>query len=347
MGNRTHDTTESPRRRRLARPTRGSLFVFVVLIAGICAGVAVSRPFQAIMQKEKTPFVLTDRTVKLRLLDKQTVQPRLLIFGGSRAARIEPARFERLTGLPGFNLALQNGRPEDAWAYVNLLHERDPQAPIQIVWFLHVEAFRKQGLSPGLIQEPELSRWFPPELVAAERAKLPRTEADLPKGTDLALTQFASDGVVVRNRYDIAAEKGRTLKHALAWSIDTALKRYATSSPALYARSTQYFEQTCSLLSELGTTQTVVLTPMHPKLLAAVRKAGWNARHREVMTYLRRQQAAYGFTLLDFSELSTIGGDPHAFYDGFHFRRANARRLVDAVVAHSPQAFAEASGSGL
>ena len=346
MGIRTHDTTERPRRRRLARPTTGSLFVFIVLIAGICAGVAVSRPFQAMMQKQKTPFVLTDRTVKLRLLDKQTVQPRLLIFGGSRATRIEPARFERLTGLPGFNLALQNGRPEDAWAYVNLLHERDPQAPIQIVWFLHVEAFRKQGLSPGLIQEPELSRWFPPELVAAEQEKLPRTEADLPKGTDLAVTRFAGDGVVVRNRYDIAAEKGRTLKHALAWSIDTALERYASSSPALYPRSTEYFEKTLALLSELGTTQTVVLTPMHPALLAAVRKAGWNERHREVMSYLRRQQAAYGFTLLDFSRLSSIGGDPDAFYDGFHFKRATARRLVDAVVAQSPQAFPGASGSG-
>ena len=344
MGNRRDNTQSS--RRRLARPTTGSLLVFIVLIAGICTGVAVSRPFQAQMQKQKAPFVLTDRTVKLHLLDKLAEPPRLLILGGSRAARIEPARFARLTGLAGFNLALQNGRPEDAWAFVNLLRERDPQTPLQIVWFLHVEAFREQGLSPGLIQEPELSRWFPPELIAAERKKLPQTGAALPKGTDLALTQFASDGVVLRNRYDIAAEKGRTLKHALAWSIDTALERYATSGPALYSRSTEYFEKTLALLSEAGTTQVVVLTPMHPKLLTAVRTAGWNERHREVTAYLERQRAAYGFTLLDFSELSSIGGDPDAFYDGFHFTRANARRLVDAVVAQSRQAFAEGSASG-
>ena len=44
--------------------------------------------------------------------------------------------------------------------------------------------------------------------------------------------------------------------------------------------------------------------------------------------------------------LSALAADPDAFYDGFHFKRATARRLVDAVVAQSPQAFPGASGSG-
>ena len=43
--------------------------------------------------------------------------------------------------------------------------------------------------------------------------------------------------------------------------------------------------------------------------------------------------------MLDCSELSSIGGDPDAFYDGFHFKRSNARRLVDTVVARAPEAF--------
>jgi hypothetical protein len=333
------DTSPAKRRPRLRRSPAGGLIVFAVLVLGITASVAVSRPFQLLIQKPKTPFVLTDRAVKLKSLDKQPQTPRLLIFGGSRAARIEPARFQKLTGLPGFNLSFQNGRPEDAWAFVNLLHDEAPGAPLQVVWFIHVEAFREQGLSPGLVQDERLSRWFPSSLIAAERKKLPQTTAQLPKGLDLSLTTFGSDGVVLRNRYDIAAEKGRTLKHALAWSIDTALARYAETSPALYARSTEYFEKTLALLDSTGTRQVVVLTPLQPKLLAAVKKAGWGARHREVMAYLRRQQSRYGFSLLDFSELSTISGDPDAFYDGFHFRRANARRLVDTVVAKAPEAF--------
>lgn len=340
------DSTQTSRTRRLARPSAGTLVLVVLLVAGLTAGVAASRPFRTLVQTDRTPFVPTDRTVKLRLLEDLPEPPRLLVLGGSRATRVEPARFERLTGLPGFNLALQNGRPEDAWAFVNLLRERNPGTPLQIVWFIHVEAFREQGLSPGLLQEPELSRWFPPELIATEKEKLPQTAAEAPKGIDLALTRFARDGVVLRNRYDIAAKKGRTLARALDWSIDTALERYATTSPALFPRSTEYFEKTLDLLSQAGTRQTVVLTPMHPRLLKAVRAAGWDERHREVMAYLRRQQELYGFSLLDCSRLSSIGGDPDAFYDGFHFRSANARRLVDAVVAGCPDAFATGTAPG-
>jgi len=151
---------------------------------------------------------------------------------------------------------------------------------------------------------------------------------------------------VLRNRYDLALEKGRTLKHALAWSIDTALERYKTTSAALYPRSTEYFEKTMELLDGMGTQQVVVLTPMHPKLLAAVKDAGWSKRHREVMTYLKREQARYGFTLLDYSALSSIGGDPDAFYDGFHFKRSNARRLVDTVVAKAQDALGARALSG-
>jgi len=330
--------------RRLRRSPAGGLLVFAVFILGITAGVAVSRPFQMLIGHQRTPFVLTDRAVKLKMLDKKPEMPRLLVFGGSRASRVEPARFEKLTGIPGFNLSFQNGRPEDAWAFVNLLHDQDPARPLQVVWFLHVEAFREQGLSPGLVQDERLSRWFPSDLVAAEKKKLPQTEAELPKGTDLALTTYGPDGVVLRNRYDIAAEKGRTLKHALAWSIDQALERYATTSPALYPRSTEYFEKTLSLLDEMGTQQVVVLTPLHPKLLDAVQDAGWGTRRREVMAYLKRQRATYGFSLMDCSKLSSIGGDPQAFYDGFHFKRANARRLVDTVVARAPEAFGMPAG---
>lgn len=290
--------------------------------------------------------MLTDRTVKLRLLKQLPAAPKLLIFGGSRAARIEPSYFQSLTGLPGFNLALQNGRPEDAWAFVNYLHLHYPQSPFQVVWFLHVEAFREQGLSPGLVEEEDLSCWFPTSLLAAERRKLPRTQADVPDGKDLELTRYGSDGVVLRNRYDVAEENGVTLSRAVRRSIATALERYSTTSPALFPRSQRYFEKTMELLDEMGTLQIVVLTPLQPRLLAAVRNAGWNERHQQVMSYLTDMQSRYGFCLLDCSELPSIGGDPNDYYDGFHLKRANARRLIDTVVARFPQAFPRAAGAG-
>lgn len=340
----------------LAFPTRflrawsGHAALRPALLAGALAlfavGVATLAPQPSVATTDPSDplYVSTDRAVKVRLLKQLPRSPQLLILGGSRATRIEPAYFEELTGLRGFNLAFQNGRPEDAWAFVNYVHQRFSGTKLRVVWFLHVEAFRKQGLSPGLLQDESLSRWFPPSLIASERKKLPTSPAEVPKARDLALTRFGADGVVLRNRYDIAEEQGRSLSRAVDWSIKTALERYATTDAALYPRSQRYFEQTLQLLSEMGTTQAVVLMPLHPRLLKAVRPAGWQERHDEVMTYLTGLQDRYGFGLLDCSHLSSINGDPGNFYDGFHVKRANARRLTRSVVAKLPAAFEEAPG---
>ena len=285
-------------------------------------------------------YVPTDRAVKLRLIKRLPQAPQILILGGSRASRFEPSYFEGLTGLRGFNLALQNGRPEDAWAFVNFVHQRFPGAPLRVVWFVHVEAFRKQGLSPGIVQDKSLSRWFPDSLIASQRKKLPTSAAQVPKGRDLALTRFGADGVTLRNRYDIAEADGRTLSRAIDYSIRTAKTRYATSTPTLHSRSQLYFEQTVALLNEMGTTQAVVLMPLHPRLLAAVRPAGWQKRHDAVISYLTGLQERYGFGLLDCSELSSFAGDRRQFYDGFHIKRPNARALAAYVVAQMPTVFA-------
>ena len=283
--------------------------------------------------------VPNDRTVKADLLDKLDQSPQVLIFGGSRATRFEPAYLERLTGLRGFNLALQNGRPEDVWAFLNHLRTTRPGIRPHVVWFIHVEAFRAQGLSVGLIQDRRLSRYFPERLIAAERAKLPRTAADMPAGRDLALTTYGPDGLVLRNRYDVRADGGYTLDRALAWSIARATERYRTTTPALDRRSMAYFAKDLDLLDRLGTTPVVVFTPVHPTLLDAVRHLGWDERHREVLRYLHGLQKKYDFLVLDLSELASVHGDPRAYYDGFHMKKSNARRVLDTVVKEAPAAF--------
>ena len=285
------------------------------------------------------PFVPTDRAVKKRLLDKLDEPPQLLILGGSRATRFEPSYLQQLTGLRSFNLAFQNGRPEDAWAFTSSIRDRYPHAALRVVWFLHVEAFREQGLSAGLVQDPALARWFPRSLVEKERAKLPKTQAELPKGRDLALTEYGPDGAVLRNRYDLEVQKGRTLERAVDWTIKEALRRYETTTPALFPRSQAYFEKTIRALNDDDTTPVIVFMPLHPRLLAAVKPAGWSERHSQVMSYLRGLQDELDFTVLDLTELSSFGGDPRDFYDGFHIRKANARRLLDAVVAQAPGSF--------
>lgn len=311
------------------------LWVAVALDGDGHAGATADAPSAAAPEL----IVPNDRTVKADLLDKLEQSPQLLIFGGSRATRFEPAYLEKLTGLRGFNLALQNGRPEDAWAFLNHLRTTRPGIRPHVVWFIHVEAFRAQGLSVGLVQDERLSRFFPEELVAAESEKLPTSAAEMPAGRDLELTTYGPDGVVLRNRYDIRAENGYTLDRALAWSVARATERYQTTTPALDARAKEYFEKDLDLLDRLGATPVVVFTPVHPALLDAVRPLGWGERHREVLTYLRGLKTRHDLVILDLSELGTVGGDPDAFYDGFHMKKGNARRVLDAVVREAPAAF--------
>ena len=290
-------------------------------------------------------FVPTDRAVKLRLLRRAAKPPHILIFGGSRATRIEPAYFERLTGRTGFNLAFQNGRPEDAWAFVNYSRRRFPETPLQVVWLLHVEAFREQGLSPGLVQEPQLSRWFPPALIETERKKLPRP----PRRSRRARTSHSrrsaptascsATATTSRRPGDGRSPEPSTTRSRRRSSVTRRRLRHCTRGRR------QYFEKTMGLLDEMGTTQVVVLMPLHPRLLDAVRDAGWSERRAEVVAWLRSEQKKHGFRLLDLSELSRIKGDPFDFYDGFHVKRANARRLVRTVVTAFPEAFGTESGA--
>jgi len=326
----------------------------IVLVALVLAGVVVvglaitwresgagraAVPDKAPSEPAGEVLVPNDRTVKADLLEKLERPPQVLIFGGSRATRFEPSYLERLTGLRGFNLALQNGRPEDAWAFVNRAHIDHPKTRLHVVWFIHVEAFRAQGLTFGLIQDERLSQFFPAALIAREREKVPRTEAEIPDRKDLNLTTYGADGVVLRNRYDIRLENGYTLDRGLEWSVNKAVERYATTTPALDPRSTKYFEKTLRLLDRLGAKPAIVLMPLHPTLLAAVRPAGWETRHREVLDYLEGLQKRYDFVTLDLSRLDSVDGDPDAFYDGFHITGSNARRVLDTVVRRAPACF--------
>lgn len=346
----THTTRSTPThsRRRL-----WLLAAVLVAVTAVAAGAAFARetrhtdpvpsgaaPSTAAAATDSAGLtVATDRVVKKRLLAALPRPPQLLILGGSRATRFEPAYLQRLTGLRGFNLALQNGRPEDAWAFLNDQRRRHPEVRLRVVWFTHVEAFREQGLNATLAQDPDLSRWFPESLLEEARADLPTRPEDVPPARDLQRSTYGPDGLLLSNRYDQREAKGYSLDRALSWSIDTVSERYRTTTPALFPRSVRYFEKTVRLLNEDGTTPVVVLMPLHPRLLRAVRDLGWQRRHDEVRAWLQVLQRRNDLVVLDFSDLATVHGDPLAYYDGFHVKTANARRILREVVRRAPASF--------
>jgi hypothetical protein len=72
--------------------------------------------------------IASDRMQKTDLIQKLKAPPEVIILGGSRALRFDPAYLQQRTGLTGFNAAVTGARPEDAWALVSLFHARFPAA---------------------------------------------------------------------------------------------------------------------------------------------------------------------------------------------------------------------------
>jgi hypothetical protein len=275
---------------------------------------------------------LTDRRIKADLLAGLDAAPQTLIFGGSRATRFEPSYLQGLTGMSGFNLALQNGRPEDAWAFTTYARRLFPGLRPRVLWFIHVESFRRQPLSPGLTEDPRLSQAFPAPLLTEARATPYPVDAEA-RASDLAQTTFDPDGVTTRNRYDIRAETGYPLVKGLAYSTGKLEEHYRHPTPTLDPRAKVYLEKTLRLVDDLGHTPVVVLMPTQPEVLAAIRTEGWQRQHDETVSYLTGLESSIPFTLIDLSEISSVpGASEDAFYDGIHVRQWNARRILDEVV---------------
>ena len=95
-----------------------------------------------------------------------------------------------------------------------------------------------------------------------------------------------------------------------------------------------YFEKTLALMNRHGSTPVIVLNPVHPTVLAELRKHGHPER-RTALEYLRGLHARYEFVFVDAEDIRLWGGSPTGFANATHVDRPNMRRLLDYIVAQS------------
>jgi hypothetical protein len=276
-----------------------------------------------------------DRVYKVDLLEQLPSPPELVIFGGSRAQRFEPSFAEKLTGLPAFNFAVQNSRPEDVYAMSRLLFWRAPSVKLRCVWALQATTLSDSPLHPGLLAEPQLTQFLPDYLVAAAR-KVSVSSAGREMQT---FDEYSARGQLLHNGYDLRLERGISLGSTLLGYLSKMVPKVA--GPAPYAQTTakSYFERTLQLFNLHGVEPVLVVMPYQPTALAAFRAAGWDAREEAFKTYLGSLRGTYRFHVLDYTELASFHGDPNAFYDGAHVTAVNARRILAQAVRDAPQAF--------
>jgi hypothetical protein len=351
-------------------PRRFALVLLVsaaLLVAAVAGFNAVIDPYGTVGTGVVGPAVWTDRSEKVTLIKRLDASPQLVVYGSSRAMKVEPSYLRRRTGLRAFNAAVSSGRPTDAFVFSRLLDERFGQTPPAQLWLLDQEAFADDTIDSGLLQDPDLAPLLPSAQRLRDRAEgvswlfswstlrtswrtLTHDEAQAqdpgpePSGqAPRAQPEFAADGFREWDVNDRRAERGRTLAKGLAASEQVFRGRYEQGYPGLAPTQRDFLERELAAANAAGSTPVIVLSPMHPQLLRVLGPLGWTRLHREATAYLRGLQTEHDFVLLDFSRIESFGGRPRDFFDGVHMKVANYRRLIDAVLA-DPDARAAIAG---
>ena len=103
-------TRSDPCARRRSARRRGALAVTAVAL--VCCITAPARAASS------------DRAIKACLLARMDPPPRLVVYGSSRAAKLEPSYLGSLLGTTVFNASVSSATAEDTWALAHLAHEQ-------------------------------------------------------------------------------------------------------------------------------------------------------------------------------------------------------------------------------
>lgn len=277
-----------------------------------------------------------DRSFKAQLSDELPAPPELLVAGGSRATRFEPTEFLARTGLHAMNCAVQNCRPEDLYAFASYLYQRSPDTRLRCFFAVQATTFRDKQLGAGLLYDERLSQWFPPDLVAAQKASLGKPR----KKEVLGINRFTARGFLVHNIYDVRRERpgyslDRRLKGYIKAILPAATWRGRTPAPRAHA----YFEKAVQLFNAHDVVPVVVLMPYHPRALRAFREVGFQRQVDELLRYFKQAKTRCDFRVVNLIDIRSFDGDPRWFYDGAHVTRENARRIIKRTVELAPVCF--------
>jgi hypothetical protein len=324
-----------------------TLLSFFAVLSAVLVLNTVVDPFARAGTDLLPPAVENDRATKLTLIDRLEEPPGILILGSSRARQAEPAYVQGLTGRSGFNAAVTGGGASDAWVMTNHLEKTFPLRNRGFIWFVDV-GIATHGVSPLLSEDPRAQ----PYLAGEHGFGLDDVGAYL--GTDATGASLRvlegcalrgcepEDGPIYLPDGSIEASSLLNLpeyeRSALVEdSVERLVQRVRAKPPrggTIVPRRRVYFEQTLAFMNRQGSTPVIVLNPVHPAVLAELRRHGHPERET-ALKYLRSLRSRYDFVFVDAEDIQDWGGSPTGFANATHVDRPNMRRLLDYIVANS------------
>ena len=97
------------------------------------------------------------------------------------------------------------------------------------------------------------------------------------------------------------------------------------------------FEHLIAYMNALGARPVIVLNPIYPTILAALRRHG-DPLSTASLDYLHGLQSRYDFIVVDCRDSHKWGGSDNDWTNPTHVNQANMRRMLRYIVAHAARA---------
>jgi len=343
-GSRATSTATVGQRRFVA----GFLGSFLAVLAVVLAFNVVIDPLALADTGVVPTAVEPDRSVKLDLIQHLKRGPQILILGDSRGRQAQPSQLERLTAHTAFNAAVTGGSAPEAYVFVRFTADRFPRQKRRYIWFTD-EGLASGIVQPQLAQDPRARRYLPdvPRFGLGDVKTYLGTDATKASwrvfekcvlGSCRSHIRYNADGSLTNQSLHYLPEHARSLRASVAREIAGVTAHHETLAQARRDLAQPgrffYFERTLAFMNRRGEVPVIVLNPIYPSVLTALDRYGFAGR-RATLEKIAQLHRRYRFVVVDCEDSRKWGGDDRDWTNATHVNRANMRRELRYVVAHS------------
>jgi hypothetical protein len=337
-----------------SRPTRfvvGFLVACLGVLAAVLALNAVIDPYALAGTGIVPTAVEPDRSIKLDLLQHLKRGPQILIMGSSRSRQAEPSYLQKLTRLTGFNAGVTGGTSADEYVFTRLAADLFPHQKRHYIWFTDI-GLAGGGVLPQLAHDHRARRY----LRGGVRFWLGDVETYLSIGATKASWRvfekcvlgscrshiiFRADGSLTNQSLHSLPEHARSLGASVAKDIAGVRAHHETLAQARSdLRASDrffYFERALAFMNRRGEVPVIVLNPVYPSVLAALKSYGFAGR-RATLEMVAKLHRRFRFVFVDAEDIRKWGGNTRDWTNATHINRGNMRTLLTYVVVHSDDA---------
>jgi hypothetical protein len=318
------------------------------LLAAVLALNVVIDPFAIAGSGIVPTAVESDRSIKLTLLAELKRGPDTLILGSSRSRQAEPAYLRRLIHRTGFNAGVTGGTSADEYVFIRYAADLFPHRERRYIWFVDV-GIAGGGVLPQLADDPRARKYLSggagfglgdvKTYLSTDATKASwRVFRKCVLATCRSRISYHADGSLTNGSLKYLPEHARSLRAAVAKLAASVRHSHETLAQARADLATPgrffYFERALAFMNERGEEPVIVLNPVYPTVLAELEKYGYAGR-AATLEKVAELHKKYRFVFVDAQDIRTWGGTARDWSNATHINRANMRRLLRYVVAHS------------